>query len=168
MSPRIVNLNTVAVAPLPPGAAPEGHAAEVYQPQVAMLGRMLGAEKLGYNLIELAPGKRGFPFHSHRTNEEVFVILSGEGEIRLGADRRGVRAGDLIAALAGGPETAHQITNTGAVPLRYLALSTCETPDVVEYPDTGRFRVMDVPRLGDDGFDVIQARGSSLGYWDVD
>jgi uncharacterized cupin superfamily protein len=42
----------------------------------------IGAKKLGYNLTVLPPGKPQFPFHNHHAEEEMFVILEGEGELR--------------------------------------------------------------------------------------
>jgi uncharacterized cupin superfamily protein len=47
-----------------------------------------------------------------------------------------VRAGDLIASPAG--TEAHQIVNTGASELRYLAISDINTVDIIEYPDSGK------------------------------
>lgn len=161
----IVNLSACDVAPLPAGIAPTGEATERYAPQVAMVGYQLGTERLGFNLIALAPGKRAFPFHSHRTNEEAFLVLAGSGEVRIGEARHPIREGDLIAAKAGGPETAHQIINTGDVELRYLAISTREVPDLIQYPDTGKFRVIDPPRGGDPGFDVLYGRDGPSDYW---
>lgn len=166
MKSQIVNLATAALAPLPPGMAPQGSALDHYDPRVAMLGLQVGAEKLGYNLIALPPGKRGFPFHSHRTNEEAFLVIVGTGEVRLGSGRFPIGPGDLISAPAGGPETAHQIINTGSQELRYLAISTRETPDVIEYPDTGKFRVLDIGRRGGDGFDAMRAPAPSADYWE--
>lgn len=165
MSTRIINVNVTPVEPLPAAIAPRGPARERYGPRVAMLGALVGAEKLGCNLIVLAPGMRAFPFHSHRTNEEAFFVLSGDGQIRMGSKIHAIRSGDLISAPAGGPETAHQIINTGDVELRYLAFSTRETPDVIEYPDTAKFRVIDIPR-GDSGFDAHRSSGPSIDYWD--
>lgn len=166
MKNRIVNLNTAVVEPLPAAMAPQGPAKDRYDPRVAMVGALAGAAKLGFNLIALSPGKRAFPFHSHRTNEEAFLVLSGRGEVRLGGERRAIVAGDLICAPAGGPETAHQIINSSDEELRYLAIGTRETPDVIEYPDTGKFRVLDVPRGEDQGFDAHRGTGPSVGYWD--
>lgn len=40
-----------------------------------------------------------------------------------------------------GPDSAHQIFNNGSVPLRVLALGTTEDPEVVEYPDSGKYGV---------------------------
>jgi uncharacterized cupin superfamily protein len=85
------------------------------------------------------PGKRAFPRHNHRVNEELFVILDGTGELVVGDARWPVRKGDVIACAPGGPQTAHQLINTSTEQeLKFLAISTLETPDIVEYPDSGK------------------------------
>jgi len=70
------------------------------------------------------------------------VVLAGSGEIRIGDETFPIRAGDIIACPAGGHETAHQIINTESQELRYLAISTQQSPEIAEYPDTGRFGVL--------------------------
>ena len=102
------------------------------------LGPEAGGRALGCSHYELAPGKTSFPFHFHSNTEEGVYILEGTGTMRIGGDRVVVRAGDWIAFPCG-PDTAHQLTNTGASPLRYLALSGPGTPitlDIVGYPDS--------------------------------
>ena len=84
----------------------------------------IGAGKLGYNLTVLPPGKVQCPFHCHHGEEEMFLILEGEGELRFGDQRYPIRKHDVIACPTGGPEVAHQIINTGETTMRYLALST--------------------------------------------
>ena len=42
-------------------------------------------------------GKRAFPFHSHRVNEEMFFVLEGKGEIRIGTETYPVTRGDVIS-----------------------------------------------------------------------
>jgi uncharacterized cupin superfamily protein len=69
----------------------------------------------------------------------MFVILEGSGELRYGARRHPLRAGDIIACPIGGPESAHQIINTGTTELRYLGISTRSPAEVCEYPDSGKF-----------------------------
>ena len=44
----------------------------------------------------------------------------------------------------GGPETAHQIVNTGDVTLTYLGISDMPDPDIVEYPDSGKFSALGI------------------------
>lgn len=55
-----------------------------YTSRRAMFSASIGARQLGYNLTELPPGKAQCPFHAHRAEEEVFVVLEGEGELRFG------------------------------------------------------------------------------------
>ncbi|MCM5558032.1 cupin domain-containing protein [Pleomorphomonas sp. JP5] len=125
---------------------------------------------LGCSLIETAPGCRASPFHNHRYNEEMFLILEGEGNVRIGAERYPVRAGDIISCPSGGPETAHQIENTSDTPLRYLAISTKAEPDIVDYPDSGKFLVTGRISPGDatrtERFRFMGWPEASLDYWD--
>jgi uncharacterized cupin superfamily protein len=110
--------------------------------QRALFSDGIGARKLGYNLTVLPPGKVQCPFHSHHGEEEMFLILEGEGELRFGEARYPLRPLDVVACPTGGAEVAHQIINTGTVPLRYLAVSTRADLDVCEYPDSGKLLVV--------------------------
>jgi len=112
-----------------------------YRAKHVPLAPLLGLVKLGFNLTELAPGSRSFPYHFHHANEELFLILAGEGTLRWPGGTASLRAGDLIGCVTGA-DGAHQITNTGGVPLRYLALSTTNDPEAVEYPDSGKVGVV--------------------------
>lgn len=106
---------------------------------MAPMGDAMGARALGVMYMQVEPGKRAFPYHCHHGNEEMFVILEGTGTYRYGAAEYPIKAGDVCAAPAGGPETAHQIINTGSQTLKYLSLSTRNDPDICEYPDSGKF-----------------------------
>jgi uncharacterized cupin superfamily protein len=136
------------------------------------IGRALGAEKLGYNLTVVPAGKRAFPFHSHRVIEEMFFILEGEGELRIGEERHPLRTGDVVCCPAGGPETAHQIINTmEAGELRYLAVSTTESPDICEYPDSGKtlvahYRSKDAGEGSDDMRLILGQGEGKTDYWE--
>ena len=112
-----------------------------YAAGMAQVGATLGAQLLGCRLTVVPPGKAAWPFHNHHANEELFVILSGEGTLRYGAERHPVGAGAVVLCRAGGPDTAPQLLNTGTGELRYLAISPMREPDVTEYPATGTFGV---------------------------
>ncbi len=96
------------------------------------------AQKLGASFDIVPPGKRSCPYHFHYAQEEMFVILEGEGTLRVAGEIIPLRAGDVIAIPAG-PEYPHQIINTSDVPLKYLSISTQEMPEVCEYPDSGKY-----------------------------
>lgn len=118
-----------------------GHG-ERYAARFGLISRRIGARQLGYNLTVVPAGKRAFPCHSHRANEEMFFIIEGAGELRVGDNRFPLRAGDVAACPAGGPETAHQIINDSDGELRYLAVSTCRSPEVAEFPDSDKCAVI--------------------------
>ena len=140
-----------------------------FEAKLAPIAPKIGARKLGYNVTVVPAGKRAFPFHNHHANEEMFFVLEGEGEVRVGAERHRVRRGDFIACPPGGPETAHQIINTGSGELKYLAVSTMEYPEICDYPDSGKFLVAEFPRSADgsvQGFRFVGRSDSAVGYWD--
>jgi len=142
---------------------------ERFGADVADVGRKIGAKKLGYNVTRIDPGKAAYPAHAHRINEEMFLVLEGEGELRVGEERFPVRRGDVIACPPGGPENAHQIINTGTVELKYLAVSTQLMPEICDYPDSGKFLVTERLRSADgtvSGFRHIGRPESALDYWE--
>jgi uncharacterized cupin superfamily protein len=114
----------------------------IYTSSRGQISDRIGARKLGYNLTVLPPGKVQCPFHCHHGEEEMFLILEGEGELRIGDNRYPIRKHDVIACPPGGPEVAHQIINTGTTTMRYLALSTLVDVEACEYPDSRKVLVV--------------------------
>lgn len=158
-----INIFTISCAPLPEAMRATGPAAERYAVDVGMAGMLLGLTRLGCNLFAVPPGKRAFPFHNHHATEELFLILEGNGIFRSGGDRIGVGPGDMLACPPGGPASAHQIINDGTATLRYLAISDRPDIDVVEYPDSGKIRVI----AGGTGFDLlIGGDAARPDYWE--
>ena len=141
MPKPIMNIADVSLDPTSPEWAPTGPAAELFEAKSGVIGARIGARKLGYNITAVSPGKRAWPFHNHPAKEEMFFVLQGTGEVRIGDARYSIRAGDIIACPAGGRETAHQIINTGSQELRYLAVSTEHSLEMAQYPDSGKFAV---------------------------
>ena len=153
--------------PMYPGATPPR---EEFQAKLGDIAGRIGGQKLGYGLVVLPPGKRGWPAHSHRVNEEAFFIFEGKGEVRIGKEIYPVKKGDFIANPPGGAETAHQIRNTSkTADLKYLAISTRESPEIVDYPDSGKIGVSLV-RAGPDGKPQrwwhLSSSEITLTYWD--
>ena len=144
-----------------------GGSGETFAHEMTELSLPLGARQIGANLTRVPPGKAAFPFHHHHGNEEHFFILSGTGVLRLGARRYEVKPQDYIVNLPGGPESAHQLINTGAVDLVYLAISTSIVPEVVGYPDSGKTGVRP-SSLDDDPalFRIPDSAKNTVAYWD--
>ncbi len=166
----VINIADVTLEPRPPGFAPSGEAAERFDAKMGFISPRVGAQKLGYNITAVPVGKRAFPSHNHHANEEMFFVLQGTGELRVADKRYPVRVGDVIACPAGGPELAHQIVNTGVEELRYLAVSTMISPELVEYPDSGKFGVLAERPASEDGtpqrFMFVGREAESLNYWE--
>ncbi|MBP7337593.1 cupin domain-containing protein [Niveispirillum sp.] len=157
----IINLDSLAPTPFPEGHGPKGATAERFGPLIARIGPMIGARHLGCLLTVLPSGKAAFPFHNHRVNEEMFLILEGTGRLRLGADNHPLRPGDIVSCPPGDVSTAHQIINDGEVDLRYLSFSTMMSPDIVDYPDSGKIGFSHVGS----GMRMITRPGATVDYW---
>jgi mannose-6-phosphate isomerase-like protein (cupin superfamily) len=71
----------------------------------------LGSQHLGVSYFRYGPGYRPGMGHSHREQEEVYVVVSGSGRIKVNDDIVELRQWDVIRvapatvrALQGGPE----------------------------------------------------------------
>ncbi len=151
----IVNLADITLDPPPPMFTPTGSAAERFEAKTGLIGARIGAQKLGYNITAVPSGKRAVPFHNHPAKEEMFFVLQGSGEVRIGEARYPIRTGDIIACPAGGSETAHQIINTGTE---------------AQYPDSGKFAVKAEFGTALDGTPqrliFVGRENQSLHFWD--
>jgi uncharacterized cupin superfamily protein len=169
MSKHIVNIDDVVIEDRPAFLQPTGDAGRRFASRSGQVGTRIGATKLGYNICVVPPGKRAFPIHNHHANEEMFFVLQGSGEVRIGAEQYPIRTGDFIASPPGGPELAHQIVNTGNEELRYLAVSTMIMPETVEYPDSGKVATYSRQTAPDGTLRIVRQIGrpaSSIDYWD--
>lgn len=169
MTKPIINIAEVELQPRPAAYAAKGPAAERFDARMGQLSSRLGARHLGYNITAIPPGKRAFPLHNHRINEEVFLVLEGSGEVRIGDTTHPLRTGDIVACPPGGKETAHQFVNTGTAELKIFAVSTKLSPDICDYPDSGKFAVMAELPPGPDGkpqfFRFVGKEDLNVDYW---
>jgi len=161
---QIININELEYQEWSHGNRFEGRMGEI--------AGEIGAKKLGYNLTIVPAGKRAFPFHSHHVNEEMFYVLEGSGEIRIGAETCPIKAGDFINCPAGGPETGHQIVNTmDDGELKYLAVSTSLYPEICQYPDTGKKLIRHYWPAGQDNGEetlriILKEGEGQVDYWE--
>lgn len=94
-------------------------------------------------VYELPPLKANCPYHYHTSNEELFYILKGQGEIRGEKETISIQAGDFISFKTG-KDGAHKIYNTSATDsLLYIDFDSHNDVDVAIYPDSNKVGVWD-------------------------
>ena len=137
-----------------------------FKAKVNRLGPVIGSEQIGCSIVEVPSGKKAWPKHSHSVNEEMFLILSGDGTLHYGDESQPVQEGDLISCPAD-INIAHQIENTGHQPLRYLALGTQREPEICYYPDSDKYGIYDNENNNKKPSLMLMTRkGNSLNYYD--
>jgi uncharacterized cupin superfamily protein len=63
----------------------------------ARFGRKhLDSEHLGVSYLRYSPGVRASSAHSHREQEEAYVVISGSGQVRLDNEIRELRCWDVV------------------------------------------------------------------------
>jgi uncharacterized cupin superfamily protein len=105
------------------------------------LGAHAGAHRLGIALIEVAPGARATPPHAHADEDELFLVLEGDG---LSWQSRGsrhvatheIRAGDVLFHESSGP--AHTVI-AGERGLTVLVLAEGSRTGITYVPRTKQF-----------------------------
>jgi len=127
------------------------------------LGRAAGSEKTGIKLFDVRPDRLLSPPHCHSAEEEIFVVLDGDGTLALWPHARhggehqehAVRRGSVVARPAGTCR-AHTF-RAGPQGLSVLAYGTRDTRDVTYYPRSGKVSIRGVGVIG---------RLDLLDYWD--
>jgi uncharacterized cupin superfamily protein len=135
---------------------PWDRTAEQMQIRSRFVGKAAGAKELGASVHELLPGSTGFNLHAHYGMEELFVVLAGHPTLRTPDGEESLEPGDVVSCLRG-LEGTHTFTNPTGEAARVLAISTQPVPEVVVYPELGKFGVatrdplVPVPEGGDRG-----------------
>jgi uncharacterized cupin superfamily protein len=119
------------------------------------LGRAAGSLFTGLKHVTVAPRKWGAVAHCHSAEEELFVVLEGDGVVELGDVEARVRRGSVVARPAG-TGVAHAF-RAGSGGLVYLAYGTREPNDICFYPRSGKISFRGVGVIG---------RLERLDYWD--
>jgi uncharacterized cupin superfamily protein len=100
------------------------------------LGAAAGSQKLYVNIDKVPNNAYSTKYHSHSQQEEFFMILSGNGILRLNNCEYPVKKGDFISKPSA-QSIAHQFYNAGSDPLVILDVGTVEKEDTCFYPDEG-------------------------------
>ncbi len=96
-------------------AAPANGFGDRWEARVAR--EALDAEQAGMTYFRLRPGKRSPFVHRHRQAEEIYVVLSGTGRIKLGDEILDVHALDAVRVA---PEVARAF-EAGPEGLEFIA-----------------------------------------------
>jgi uncharacterized cupin superfamily protein len=88
-------------------------------------------------LYELPPGQTQVLYHFHHGSAEAVVVLRGRPTVRTPEGERVLEPGD-VAFFAAGSDGAHQLFNASDESARYLIAANHASPEVVEYPDSGK------------------------------
>jgi uncharacterized cupin superfamily protein len=154
-------LPTAGAGPRPPTVVnvEDVEAVTVERPRVARsrrnLGRAAGSVTTGIQHVQVFPAKESAPPHCHSLEEEIFVVLDGDGVVVLGEEETPVVAGHVIARPAG-TGVAHSF-RAGEAGLSYLAYGMRDQADVCFYPRSNKVAFR--------GIGLI-ARFERLDYWD--
>lgn len=85
----------------------------------AFVKDILGTTSVELSFGTLAPGTSVPFFHHHKQNEEVYVVLSGEGVFILDGKEEPVASGSIVRVA---PEVSRNTKCTGNVPLVYICI----------------------------------------------
>ena len=123
--------------------------------EIRDLGVAAGSNRTGINYNRIAPGKLSAPPHCHAVEEELFVILEGEGVCILGDEEYPVRQGHVVARPASS-RVSHAFRG-GEVGLAMLAYGTRDPNDICSYPRSDKIYFRGVG---------VMTRVPRLDYWD--
>ncbi len=119
------------------------------------LGDAVGSRTSGLGYIAVAPSKLSCPPHCHSAEEELFVVLEGEGALLLGDEEYPLKQGHVVARPSGtGVAHAFRAAESG---LTLLAYGTRRSTDLCYYP---RSRKISFRGLG------VIGRITPVGYWE--
>jgi uncharacterized cupin superfamily protein len=126
--PRLVSVSDVAEVPVELNGNTLSYQRDI--------GRSLGSAAIGLRIQRVPPGKRSSLKHRHFFQEEIILVLSGEGTL-LHRDRRfTVRVIDCVLYLPT-DDAAHTFENTGQSDLVIAAFSNRLAHEICLYPEEG-------------------------------
>lgn len=130
-----------------------------YDSETASMTKGTAAQQMGASFDIVAPGQQSCPYHYHHAEEEMFIVIQGQGTLRVAGELVPIQAGDVISIPAG-PEYPHHIINTSDAPLHYLSISTQKEPEICVYPDSGKVGSF-AP-----GLRLLHRHEAGVDYWD--
>jgi len=112
------------------------------------------------------PGEKHLPYHFHHGAEELLLVLEGTPTLRTPEGERTLKPGDVVH-FPRGAEGAHQVWNAGETATRFVVAAANTTPEVVEYPDSGKIAAMaKTPSQRGPALWSLHFLENATGYWD--
>src|SRR6476620_9514544 len=113
-------------------------------------------------LVRIPKGKTLCPYHAHAAESELYLVVSGRGQVR---DKNGITEVGPGDAFLFQPGEAHQLSNAGNEDFVYYVIadnprSGGTTGDSCYYPDSGKWAVTT------DGREEIVVKGMETDYFD--
>jgi len=104
--------------------------------RMADVGRTVGSKTIGLTIQTIAPGCFSSRRHKHLFQEEILIVMSGEGTLHHGDQRIPMSAEDCVCYLPEDAE-AHNFENTGTTDLVIWAFGNRFPHEIALYPDQG-------------------------------
>jgi uncharacterized cupin superfamily protein len=113
-------------------------------------------------LVRIPKGKALCPYHAHAAESELYLVVSGHGNVR---DKEGIIEVGPGDAFFFQPGEAHQLSNAGDEDFVYYVIadnprSGGETGDSCYYPDSGKWAVTR------EGSEELIIKGKETDYFD--
>lgn len=142
-------------------SSPKGKFGGSGKPVSEALGRdptslhLLERHPFDVEILTLEAGQVPYPFHSHSAQWEFYHVISGSGEVRHDNGVEPIREGDAFLFQ---PGEAHQLRNTGDVPLVVYVVADNPIGESCHYPDSSKWMVRSPARQ--------LIRSEALDYYD--
>ena len=117
----------------------------------------LGSEHSGIGLVRLAPGKRGYPLHTHTAEDERYVVLDGSGVAILDDEEHPVARGSVVDTPTSLLPHVARAFRAGDDGLVYLAWGEREPGDIAWQRESGKILIRGARTI---------FRPERLDYWD--
>ena len=109
-------------------------------------------------IARVPPGKMNFPYHAHSAQWELYLVISGKGNVRDKDGTTEVVEGD---AFIFGPNEPHQLINSGSEDFVYYVIADNPIGESVYYPDSKKWKVNKTSAA-----DRVVIKGPETDYFD--
>jgi uncharacterized cupin superfamily protein len=108
-------------------------------------------------LVRIPKGKSYCPYHGHGAETELYLVLSGRGQVR---DQNGITEVSAGDAFIFAPGEAHQLSAGSEEDFVYYVIADNPRGDTCYYPDSGKWVVLK------EGAEEAIAKGVETDYYD--